>query len=52
LLTARIKNAEKTFLNGLSMGMYGDASVTGSINGLQNLVANTPTSGTVGGKLN
>lgn len=49
LLSSRIKNAEKTFLNGLSMGMYGDGSVTGSINGLQNLVANTPTSGTVGG---
>lgn len=31
------------------MGMYGDGSTTGSINGLQNLVADTPTSGVVGG---
>ena len=31
------------------MGMYGDGTVTGSINGLQNLIADTPTSGTVGG---
>ena len=29
--------------------MYGDGSLTGSINGLSNLIASTPTSGTVGG---
>jgi hypothetical protein len=49
LLESRIENAEDTFLNGLSLAMYGDASTTGTINGLQNLVANTPTSGVVGG---
>lgn len=49
LLESRIENAEGTFLNGLSLAMYGDASTTGTINGLQNLVAASPTSGIVGG---
>jgi len=49
LLESRIENAEGTFLNGLSLGMYGDGSLTGSINGLQNLVSTSPSSGTVGG---
>ena len=51
LLESRIENAEDTFLNGLSLAMYGDGSLTGSINGLSNLIASTPTSGTVGGIL-
>src|SRR5260221_4509564 len=49
LLESRIINAEDTFMNGLSQGIYGDGSVTNSVGGLQLLVANTPTSGVVGG---
>ena len=49
LLEGRVENGEQTFMNGLSQGIYGDGSVTGSINGLRLLVADTPTSGTVGG---
>ncbi len=49
LLESRIENAEDTFLNGLSLAMYGDGSTTGTISGLAALVANTPTSGVVGG---
>lgn len=49
LLEGRVENGERTFMNGLSNGIYGDGSVSGSINGLQLLVAATPTSGTVGG---
>lgn len=49
LLEGRIENGEGTFLNGLSLAMYGDGSLTGSINGLQNLIATAPTSGVVGG---
>jgi hypothetical protein len=51
LLEARIEVAEKTMQNNLSAGMYSDG--TGSsgkqIGGLQLLVADTVTSGTVGG---
>lgn len=49
LLEGRVENGEQTFMNGLSQGIYGDGSVTGSINGLRLLVADTPTAGTVGG---
>ena len=49
LLESRIENGERTFLNGLSMGIYGDGSVANSIGGLQLLVADSPTSGVVGG---
>ena len=49
LLESRIENSEDTFLNGLSLAMYGDGSTTGTINGLQNLVSSAPTSGVVGG---
>ena len=49
LLDSRIENAENTFMNGLSNGIYGDGSVASSIGGLQLLLAATPTSGTVGG---
>lgn len=49
LLESRIENGEETFLNGLSLAIYGDGSVTGTINGLQNLVNTAPTSGVVGG---
>jgi hypothetical protein len=51
LLEARIKNGERTIKNNVTTGMY--ATGTGSsgkeIGGLQLLVADTPTSGTVGG---
>lgn len=42
-------NAEDTFMNGLSQGIYGDGTVTNSVGGLQLLVATSPTSGVVGG---
>ena len=49
LLEGRIENGERSFMNGLSNGVYGDGSVSGSIGGLQLLIANSPTSGVVGG---
>ncbi len=49
LLEGRMENAEDTFMNGLAQAIYGDGSVTGTINGLGNLVATSPSSGTVGG---
>ena len=49
LLESRIMNAEDTFMNGLSQGVYGDGTVSNSVGGLQLLVAATPTSGVVGG---
>jgi len=49
LLESRVMNAEDTFMNGLSQGVYGDGSVTNSVGGLQLLVSSTPTSGVVGG---
>lgn len=49
LLEGRVENGERTFMNGLSNGIYGDGTVAGSINGLQLLVAANPTSGVVGG---
>src|SRR3954469_8799710 len=49
LLESRIQNAEDTFMNGLSQGVYGDGTVNNSVGGLQLLVSSSPTSGTVGG---
>lgn len=49
LLEGRIENGERSFMNGLSNGIYGDGSNTGSIGGLQLLVAASPTTGVVGG---
>jgi len=49
LLEGRVENGEQTFMNGLSNGVYGDGSVTGSIGGLQLLIAASPATGTVGG---
>lgn len=51
LLRSRIKNAEKTMANGMSADMYSDGTASSSkqIGGLQLLVADLPTSGTVGG---
>jgi len=49
LLESRVENGERTFLNGLSNGLYGDGSVANSIGGLQLLVAASPATGVVGG---
>ncbi len=51
LLSSRIKNAEKTMVNNMWGDMYSDGTASGGkqIGGLQLLVADTPTSGTVGG---
>lgn len=49
LLESRIENAEDTFMNGMSQGIYGDGTVTGSVNGLQLLVSSSPGTGIVGG---
>lgn len=51
LLGSRIKNAERTMMNKISEGVYSDGTGEGGkqIGGLQLLVADDPTSGTVGG---
>lgn len=51
LLEARIDVAEKTMQNNLSLDMYSDGTASSGkqVGGLQLLVADTPTSGTVGG---
>jgi hypothetical protein len=49
LLESRVENAERTFMNGLSMGVYGDGTVANSIGGVQLLIAASPSTGTVGG---
>ena len=51
LLAGRIKNAQRTMRNNITDGMYSDGTGTSGkqIGGLQHLVADAPTSGTVGG---
>lgn len=51
LLKSRIKNAEKTMMNQLNYGMYSNGTGDNGlqIGGLQLLVADAPTTGTVGG---
>ena len=51
LLKSRIKNAEKTMRNNITIGCISDGTGSGGkqIGGLKLLIANTPTSGTVGG---
>jgi hypothetical protein len=51
LLEARIKNAEKTMMNQLAADVYSAGTSDGGkqIGGLQALVADSPSSGTVGG---
>ena len=51
LLEARIKNAEKTMMNNIAVDCYSDGTASGSkqIGGLQLLVADSPSTGTVGG---
>lgn len=51
LLESRIKNAERTMYNNMSTDIYSDGTADGGkqIGGLQLLVSDAPTSGTVGG---
>ena len=51
LIDRRIRNAEKTMMNNLSIGVYSDGTGASGkqICGLQALVADDPTTGTVGG---
>lgn len=51
LLASRIGNLEKSLMNIMSVGIYSDGTGSGSkqVGGLQLLVANDPTTGTVGG---
>lgn len=51
LLEARITNAERSFMNNMAADVYSDGTAAGGkqIGGLQLLIADTPTSGTVGG---
>ncbi len=51
LLRRRLSNAEKTMMNNVSVGVYSDGTGSGGkqIGGLQLLVADDPTTGTVGG---
>ena len=51
LLEGRINNAEKTMVNNIAADMYSDGTADGGkqIGGLQLLVADDPTTGTVGG---
>jgi hypothetical protein len=51
LLESRIENAEKTFMNNLSFDMYSNGAADGGLQmgGLQLLVSDVVTSGTVGG---
>lgn len=47
LVKTKIKNAQKSFANGLSVDLYSDGTLSNQINGLQALIANAGT-GTVG----
>lgn len=51
LLESRIKNAERTMMNNMSTDVYSDGTADGGkqVGGLQLLVADSPTTGTVGG---
>lgn len=49
LMASRIKNAERTMANQIAAALYSDGSVAKQIGGLQLLIADDPTTGTVGG---
>ena len=51
LLESRIKNAEKTMMNNIAVDAYSDGTASGGkqMGGLQLLIADTPSTGTVGG---
>lgn len=48
LVKAKIKNAQRSFANGLSVDFYSDGTASNQVNGLQALIADAGT-GTVGG---
>lgn len=51
LITSRVANAERTFINNMSTDVYSNGTADGGkqVGGLQLLVADDPTTGTVGG---
>ena len=51
LMESRINNAERTMMNNISADMYSDGTADGGkqIGGLQSLISDDPTSGSVGG---
>ena len=49
LLKSRIGNAERTFYNNFASDLYSDGTSANQIGGLQSIIADTATSGTVGG---
>ena len=51
LVRSRVDNAERTFVNNLSADMYSDGTASGGkqVGGLQHIIADSPTTGTVGG---
>lgn len=49
LVKSRVKNAIRTFKNNFSSDVYSDGTLANQINGLQALIPDTNTSGTVGG---
>lgn len=51
MLAARVTNAEQTFMNNMSIGIYSNGTGSGgkTIHGLQLLVPDDPTTGTAGG---
>lgn len=49
LAKGKMKNALRTFNNNFSGDLYGSASLSNQIDGLQKIVADAPASGTVGG---
>lgn len=48
LVKARIKNAMRTAKNNFSFDLYSDGTLPNQIDGLQKIVSDTPTTGTVG----
>jgi hypothetical protein len=49
LAKAKIKNANRTFTNNFSTDIYSAGTLTNQVNGLQALIADAATTGTVGG---
>jgi len=49
LAKAKMKNAIRTFENNFSTDLYSDGLSTNQIDGIQKIIADTPTTGTVGG---
>jgi len=49
LVEAKVKNAERTMANNISQDIYSDGTASNQITGLQAIIADDPTTGTVGG---